>query len=104
MTLSEVNALLRDQLDAAQEGNEALTSEIQQLTADGQRLRDELETREAGWKQEQQVRSIGGRCGNGDRRTNSGAYRTRMPRYCVRYRMPDMCQDEKIVDLESVIL
>ena len=62
VTLSEVNSLLREQLDAAQEGNEALTSEIQQLTADWQRLRDELETKEAGWKQEEQVRPAAGVC------------------------------------------
>ena len=57
MTLSDVNALLREQLDAAQEANEALTGEIQKLTADWQRLRDEMEHKELDWKEEEQVRN-----------------------------------------------
>ena len=70
VTLSEVNALLREQLDAAQEGNEALTSEIQQLTADWQRLREELETKEAGWRQEEQVGTRREQVGRRERRSN----------------------------------
>ncbi|KAF0303712.1 Rootletin [Amphibalanus amphitrite] len=55
LTLSDVNALLREQLDAAQEANEALTGEIQKLTADWQRLRDEMEHKELDWKEEEQT-------------------------------------------------
>ncbi|XP_037084943.1 rootletin-like [Pollicipes pollicipes] len=55
VTLSDVNGLLREQLDAAQEANEALTGEIQKLTADWQRLRDELEHKELDWKEEEQT-------------------------------------------------
>ena len=55
-SLSHVNTMLREQLDQATAANQQLTSDIHKLTADWQRAREELESKEAEWREEEQVR------------------------------------------------
>ena len=47
--------MLRDQLDQATSANAALTSDVQRLSLELQRTRDELDDREAEWRREEQV-------------------------------------------------
>ncbi|XP_037068633.1 rootletin-like [Pollicipes pollicipes] len=55
VTLSEVNDMLREQLDAAQEANDALTGQVEKLSDDWQRLSADLQAKEAAWREEEQV-------------------------------------------------
>lgn len=48
--------MLREQLDQATSANQALTQDIHKLTQDWQRAREELEAKEAEWREEEQVR------------------------------------------------
>ncbi len=50
--------MLREQLDQATAANQALTADIHKLTQDWQRARDELETKENEWREEEQVSKI----------------------------------------------
>lgn len=52
--MAHVNAMLREQLDQATAANQSLTSDIHKLTQDWQRAREELETRESEWREEEQ--------------------------------------------------
>lgn len=54
-SLSHVNGMLREQLDQATVANQSLTNDIQKLTQDWQRAREELEAKEAEWRDEEQV-------------------------------------------------
>ena len=54
-SLSHVNTMLREQLDQATAANQQLTSDIHKLTHDWQRAREELESKEAEWRDEEQV-------------------------------------------------
>jgi hypothetical protein len=47
--------MLREQLDQATAANQSLTNDIHKLTNDWQRAREELETKEADWREEEQV-------------------------------------------------
>jgi rootletin len=46
--------MLREQLDQATSANQSLTSDIHKLTQDWQRAREELEVKEAEWRDEEQ--------------------------------------------------
>jgi hypothetical protein len=50
--------MLREQLDQATAANQSLTNDIHKLTNDWQRAREELETKEADWREEEQVTSM----------------------------------------------
>ena len=54
-SLAHVNSMLREQLDQATSANQALTADIHKLTKDWQRAREELEMKEAEWREEEQV-------------------------------------------------
>lgn len=54
--LAEVNALLREHLDRANEVNSALKGDVGKLTADWMRARQELELKESEWRNEREVR------------------------------------------------
>lgn len=54
-SFEQVNRMLRDQLDQATSANAALTSDVQRLSLELQRTRDELDGREAEWRREEQV-------------------------------------------------
>ena len=58
-SLAHVNAMLREQLDQATAANQQLTSDIHKLTQDWQRAREDLENKEAEWREEEQVRGRG---------------------------------------------
>ena len=47
--------MLRDQLDHANDVNQQLTADIQKLTQDWQRAREELEAKESEWREEEKV-------------------------------------------------
>lgn len=47
--------MLREQLDQATTANQALTTDIHKLTQDWQRAREELQTKEQEWRDEEQV-------------------------------------------------
>lgn len=53
--MAHVNSMLREQLDQATAANQALTADIHKLTQDWQRAREELEAKEAEWREEEQV-------------------------------------------------
>ena len=53
--MAHVNAMLREQLDQATAANQSLTNDIHKLTNDWQRAREELEAKEADWREEEQV-------------------------------------------------
>lgn len=53
-SLLQVNTLLREQLDAATEANQTLASDIHMLTQDWQRMKEDLETKESEWREEEQ--------------------------------------------------
>ena len=55
-----MNGMLREQLDHANDVNQQLTSDIHKLTQDWQRAREELEAKEAEWREEEKVRGGGG--------------------------------------------
>lgn len=57
-SLAHVNTMLREQLDQATAANQQLTSDIHKLTQDWQRAREELESKEAEWREEEQVRVL----------------------------------------------
>lgn len=54
--LAEVNTLLREHLDKANEVNSALKEDVGKLTADWMRARKELELKESEWRNEREVR------------------------------------------------
>lgn len=54
--LAEVNTLLREHLDKANEVNSALKEDVGKLTADWMRARKELELKESEWHNEREVR------------------------------------------------
>ena len=56
--MAHVNAMLREQLDQATAANQSLTNDSHKLTNDWQRAREELETKEADWREEEQVTSM----------------------------------------------
>ncbi|XP_055617320.1 rootletin [Toxorhynchites rutilus septentrionalis] len=49
------NSCLRQQLEESHRTNEALTNDLQKLTADWESLRDELQNKEDEWKEEEQA-------------------------------------------------
>lgn len=53
--MAHVNSMLREQLDQATAANQSLTNDIHKLTNDWQRAREELEGKEAEWREEEQV-------------------------------------------------
>ena len=53
--MAHVNSMLREQLDQATAANQSLTADIHKLTQDWQRAREELEVKEAEWREEEQV-------------------------------------------------
>ncbi|CAG2250129.1 CROCC [Mytilus edulis] len=53
-SLAHVNSMLREQLDQATAANQSLTNDIHKLTNDWQRAREELEGKEAEWREEEQ--------------------------------------------------
>ncbi|XP_076208172.1 uncharacterized protein LOC143167045 isoform X3 [Aptenodytes patagonicus] len=53
--LAEVNALLREHLDRANEVNSALKEDVGKLTADWMRARQELELKESEWRNEREL-------------------------------------------------
>lgn len=52
------NSCLRQQLEESHRTNEALTNDLQKLTADWESLRDELLNKEDEWKEEEQVSDL----------------------------------------------
>uniref|UniRef100_A0A663EWR9 Rootletin-like coiled-coil domain-containing protein n=1 Tax=Aquila chrysaetos chrysaetos TaxID=223781 RepID=A0A663EWR9_AQUCH len=54
-TLAEVNTLLREHLDEANEVNSALKEDVGKLTADWMRAREELELKESEWRSEREL-------------------------------------------------
>lgn len=54
-SLAHVNSMLREQLDQATAANESLTGDIHKVTQEWQRAREELETKESEWREEEQV-------------------------------------------------
>ena len=61
-SLAEVNAMLREQLAAANEGNEKMTEDMKKITDDLQKcqqdfedVQEKLKTTEQQWKEEQEV-------------------------------------------------
>lgn len=53
--LTEINKLLREQLETATEVNQTLTSDVHRLTKEWQQARSELLVKESEWKEEEQV-------------------------------------------------
>ncbi|KAM9650014.1 uncharacterized protein ACIBXB_011990 [Morphnus guianensis] len=53
--LAEVNALLQEHLDEANEVNSALKEDVGKLTADWMRAREELELKESEWRSEREL-------------------------------------------------
>lgn len=54
-SLTQVNAMLREQLDQASSANQALREDIRKVTSDWSRSRKELEQREVAWRREEEV-------------------------------------------------
>ncbi|XP_054720710.1 rootletin-like [Uloborus diversus] len=54
--LSQINTLLREQLETATEVNQTLTSDVHRLTKEWQHARSELLAKESEWKEEEQVK------------------------------------------------
>lgn len=57
--LAEMNILLREHLDKANEVNAALREDIRKLTADWTRAQDELELKKSEWHTEREVGHAG---------------------------------------------
>ena len=55
-SLAHVNSMLREQLDQATDANRSLTQNIDQLNDEVRRSQEELDTREAEWRDEEKVR------------------------------------------------
>jgi len=55
-SLAQINAMLREQLDQATSANQSLTTDVQRLTTEWQRAREELEVKEVEWREEEQVK------------------------------------------------
>ena len=53
--MEQLNRMLREQLDQATAANASLTGDIQRVSHDWQRARDELEQRDADWRREESV-------------------------------------------------
>ncbi|CAM9120378.1 unnamed protein product [Bubo scandiacus] len=53
--LADVNTLLREHLDKASEVNSALKKDVEKLTADWMRAREELELKESEWRSEREL-------------------------------------------------
>ena len=51
-----MNTLLRDQLDKATEANQILVKDVDRLSQELRRARDEMEAKESEWREEEQVR------------------------------------------------
>ena len=54
-SLAHVNSMLREQLDQATDANRSLTQNIDQLNDEVRRSQEELDTREAEWRDEEKV-------------------------------------------------
>lgn len=65
--LAEVNTLLQERLDEANEVNSALKEDVRKLTVDWMRAREELELKESEWRGEREVRM-----GDGNVRRDAG--------------------------------
>ena len=50
--------MLREQLDQATSANQCLTTDVQRMTTEWQRGREEMEMKEAEWREEEQVCQI----------------------------------------------
>ena len=50
--------MLREQLETANESNEALTNDLQKVTDDWNDVKEKLKTTEEQWKEEQEVRRL----------------------------------------------
>ena len=57
-SLAHVNSMLREQLDQATAANQSLTADIHKLTQEWQRAREELDHKEAEWREEEQVNNL----------------------------------------------
>ena len=55
MNLNHINLTLREQLDQATIANQKLSQEIQKVNHEWIRLREQLETREREWRDEENV-------------------------------------------------
>ncbi|KAM4012010.1 LOW QUALITY PROTEIN: rootletin-like, partial [Anomaloglossus baeobatrachus] len=53
-SLTQVNVMLREQLDQANAANQALSEDLRKLTSDWSKARDELEQRESEWRREEE--------------------------------------------------
>jgi predicted Holliday junction resolvase-like endonuclease len=51
----QLNSRLREQLDESHSTNDALTADLQKLTADWEQMRDEMIAKEEEWKEEEHV-------------------------------------------------
>ena len=65
--LAEVNTLLQEHLEEANEVNSALKEDVGKLTVDWMRAREELELKESEWRGEREVRM-----GDGNVRRDAG--------------------------------
>ena len=59
-SLAHVNSMLREQLDQATLANQQLTQDVTRLTGDLSKAREEIETREAEWREEEKVSQLTG--------------------------------------------
>ena len=55
LNLNHINATLREQLDQATIANQKLSQEIQKVNHEWVRLREQLESREREWREEENV-------------------------------------------------
>ncbi len=56
--LTQVNTILRDQIDQAHLTNQKLTEDLRRLTIELQQVRDELTKKTKNWKEEERVSSV----------------------------------------------
>jgi uncharacterized phage infection (PIP) family protein YhgE len=56
--LTQVNTILREQIDQARLTNQKLTEDLRRLTTELQQVRDELAKKAKNWKEEERVSSV----------------------------------------------
>ena len=54
-SLAEVNAMLREQLVAANDANADLADDLRKVTEDWNMMKEEVREKEAGWREDQKV-------------------------------------------------
>ena len=57
-SLAHVNSMLREQLDQATLANQQLTQDATRLTGDLGKAREEIESRESEWREEEKVKKM----------------------------------------------